>query len=178
MFELIYHGITTVYAWGVMTAIMGMGAYFTYYFAKFYPVSENCDVDKFESSKYSNLESLITKIPDGTYTECLATVKTIFEKIDLNNDQFIDRCEDAKFLYAINDKRDYAMNYAGEATLSDVQAYCKFMVIDAFDEPHEEDQFWVQNIISRVAGVFPFNYLFFSKDRGVVYWLKDAKADH
>jgi hypothetical protein len=64
------------------------------------------------------------------------------------------------------------------ATLPELQAYCKWMVIDAFDEPMETDEFWLQNLLSRMAGVFPFNFLFFTEDRGVVYWLKDKDDGH
>lgn len=177
--DLIYHGVTTVYAWTVYTFIMMAGYYFTYYFAKFHPVSETCDVDGYETSKYSSINASLASIPNGSLAECKAVMATIFEALDLNNDKMLDRCEDAKFLmFANNGDKEYATNFAGEATLPSLQAFCHTLVIDAFDQPEETDQFWMQNILSRVAGVFPFNFLFFTEDRGVVYWLKDKDDAH
>lgn len=155
------------------------GYYFSYYFAKFYPVSETCDVDSYDATDYSSFDSAFASIPDGSYDQCLSTMKSIFNSLDLDNNGQIDRCEDAKFLLWANDgNKEYAMNYSGYGNLNDLQHYCKFMVIDAFDQPDTTDYFWLQNIVSRMAGVFPFNFLFFSEDRGVVYWLKDKEDGH
>lgn len=41
--DLFYHAITTFYTWVLYSFIMFGGYYFSWYFAKFHPVSENCD---------------------------------------------------------------------------------------------------------------------------------------
>jgi len=142
-FDLLFHAITTAGAWVLYTFIMFAGYYFAFYFAKFYPVSETCDLDGFEASKYSGINAALESIPNGSLAECKAQMKTIFDALDLNNDKVLDRCEDAKFLmFANNGDKEYAMNYAGEANLPGLQKYCHSMVIDAFDQPDEGDQFW------------------------------------
>jgi hypothetical protein len=35
-------------------------------------------------------------------------MKTWFDIIDLNGDQFVDRCEDAKLLYGVGNTEEYA----------------------------------------------------------------------
>lgn len=45
----------------------------------------------------------------------------------------IDRCEDAKFLYAIGNDEDYSLLYGGYGSLPDLQKYCSYVVPDAFD---------------------------------------------
>lgn len=73
-------------------------------------------------------------IQQGTYQQCLTKIGNIFKSIDLNNDGYIDRCEDAKFLMSVNNgNKSYAMNYAGDGTLSYIQGYCDYWVLDAFD---------------------------------------------
>jgi len=45
----------------------------------------------------------------------------------------IDRCEDAKFLFAIGNTEEYSLNYGGYGTLPELQGYCATVVPDAFD---------------------------------------------
>lgn len=107
--DLFFHGITTFYSWFLYSFIMFGGYYFAYYFGKFYPVSETCDVTASDAANYGSFDSAFAAIPNGSYTDCLGTMKTIFNSLDLDNNGFLDRCEDAKFLYwANNGNAEYA----------------------------------------------------------------------
>lgn len=70
------------------------------------------------ATNYRDMEAALKTIMAGTYTECMDTMKDIFNELDLNSDGYIDRCEDAKFLMAANDgNKEYAKNFAGETSL-------------------------------------------------------------
>jgi len=168
--DLFFHGITGAYSWVIYTFIMVGGYYFAWHFGKFYPVSEDtCDVS-YDASDYASFNSAFAAIPDGTYDQCLSTMKSIFNMLDKDNNGQIDRCEDAKFLLWANDgNKEYAMNYAGYANLADLQHYCQYMVIDAFDRPMDSKTFWMEDMLSRIVGMWPIN-LFFDTDNGVVNW--------
>lgn len=139
--DLMYHSITAVYSWVLFTVIMAGGYYMVYTFGHFYPLS-NCPVTDFESSTYTNLKSQIEGLSQGTYQECLTSMEGIFNAIDLDNNGYVDRCEDAKFLMAIGNTEEYALNFTGTTNLPYLQGYCKHMVVDAFDQMEMGDQFW------------------------------------
>lgn len=159
-----------MYSYVLYSFMMVGGYYYSWYFMKFYPVPETCDIDTYDASDYSSFNSAFASIPDGTYDQCLSTMKSIFNSLDLDNNGQIDRCEDAKFLLWANDgNKEYALNYSGYGNLADLQHYCKIMVIDAFDMPMDNQKFWMESILSRVVGAWPIN-LFFDTDNGVINW--------
>ena len=177
-FDLGYHAMTLMYSWVVFTWIAVGGFLFSWMYAVFHPVSETCDLSDVDSSKYDGIESDVMGISKGTYDECKATIAKVFKAIDLNNDGYLDRCEDAKFLSVINKNEDYARKYSGDASLQSLYKVCDYYVLDAFEREDDTDYYWLQNLLSRLAGVFPFNVLFFSEDRPVVYWLSEDKDGH
>lgn len=65
-------------------------------------------------------------------------MQSIFNKMDLNGDKYIDRCENAKFLHGIGNTEDYAKNYSSAQSLPQAQEWCKYVIIDAFDTVSEE----------------------------------------
>lgn len=67
-------------------------------------------------------------------------MKEWFGELDQNKDGFIDRCEDATFLRGVGNTIEYSLNYAGEASLADVQGVCKMYVLTAFDDIAEMDK--------------------------------------
>lgn len=95
-------------------------------------------------------------------------MKKWFDQIDTNKDGLIDRCEDARFLYAIGNTEEYSLNYGGYGSLLDLQKYCDFVVPDAFDAIAEEAkaagddgslfamlaQFWPFDMILSVLGLY------------------------
>lgn len=63
---------------------------------------------------------------------------SIFNKMDLNGDHYVDRCEHAKFLRGIGNTDEYAKNYSSAGSLQQAKEWCKYLVIDAFDTVSEE----------------------------------------
>lgn len=55
-YDLIYHAFLTMHSYMLFTFIMFMGYFFSWWFAVFHPVSEVCDVEEYDSSKYSGLD--------------------------------------------------------------------------------------------------------------------------
>lgn len=84
------------------------GYVFTFQFYTFFPVPSDCEITDVSSSTYEPIKTGIPLIFEGTYAECKANMKTWFDIIDLNGDQFVDRCEDAKFLYGVGNTEEYA----------------------------------------------------------------------
>merc|ERR1712023_31839 len=93
---------------------------------------------------------------------------TYFGQIDLNNDGLIDRCEDAKFLFAgAQNTADYSLNYGGYGTLSELQHYCLYIVPNAVDVVRWEKKA-DGGIVGFLSGIWPFSE--------IVQSLKEADA--
>jgi len=147
-------------------------------YMKFKPV-ENCDLGSVDNSKYSNIVSDFEGLTQSTYTECMAVMKTTSNTIDLNNDGFIDRCENAMFLKAIGNSEEYSLNYSSSGSLLGLQEYCKVVVIDAFDTiAEEQDDDLLQTIISFASGCWPFNVLAGKNDKLIDLSVGGHDHDH
>lgn len=104
------------------------------------------------------MDAAIKSIKDGTYDECLASMKSIFQELDLNNDGYIDRCEDSKFLMSVNNGNlEYSRNFAGEISLPGLQDYCKWFVLDAFDYQQQNQVSLIDEVWKQLTGIFPIN---------------------
>lgn len=79
----------------------------------------------------------------GSYQECLDLASTFHKQVDIDGNNFIDRCEDAKFLKGIGNTEHYSLHFASSRSLPQIQQICKYVIIDAFDEPMdiEKDTF-------------------------------------
>lgn len=178
LYDLVYHSTTLVYAYTVFTTIIMGGYWFAMNYMKFKPV-ENCDLGSVDNSKYSNIVSDFEGLTQSTYTECMAVMKTTSNTIDLNNDGFIDRCENAKFLKAIGNSEEYSLNYSSSGSLLGLQEYCKVVVIDAFDTiAEEQDDDLLQTIISFASGCWPFNVLAGKNDKLIDLSVGGHDHDH
>merc|ERR1711998_61482 len=95
---------------------MGMvgGQYFAIQYAGFKPVA-NCDLSNVDESVYSNTGALIASIID--LDTCKHAYKTIFLKSDLDKNNYVSRCENAKALYGGGNTKEYALNYSAAQTL-------------------------------------------------------------
>ena len=79
--------------------------------------------------------------------------------MDIDGNNYVDRCEDAKFLKGIGNTEEYALTYATSRSLPQVLELCDYLVIDAFDEPKEEDTDFLSLLMQFISGVFPFQLL-------------------
>jgi hypothetical protein len=159
LYDLVYHSTTLVYAYTLFTTIIMGGYWFAMNYMKFKPV-ENCDMGNVNTAKYSNIVGDFKNLNQGTYDQCITVMKGVSKTIDLNEDGFIDRCENAKFLKAIGNSEEYALNYSSSGSLLELQEYCKVVVIDAFDTlKDEQEDDLLQTIISFASGCWPFNLL-------------------
>jgi hypothetical protein len=90
---IITHGLTTAYTYFVLTGISYGGYIFYLVFDPLNDTPEcNWDVD---TSHYDGVGAIIGQIKD--YESCAANIGDIFKKMDLNNDGYLERCEDANF---------------------------------------------------------------------------------
>lgn len=120
--------------------MLGAGWFYAYSgFADFKPV-KNCDLDEVDSSRYNGLVSDIESISLKSYTECQDIFKNIAKQMDIDGNNYVDRCEDAKFLKGIGNTDDYSLTYSTSRSLPQVLQLCDYLVIDAFDQPKEEDK--------------------------------------
>jgi len=69
-----------------------------------------------DKSVYADAGALLAQQVD--MPSCKSSVKAIFRMADLNSDGHISRCESAKFMYAIGNTQNYALNYNQEEALS------------------------------------------------------------
>lgn len=132
--DLLYHSITAGYSYVVLTAIMVGGYIFTYNFATFTAPLAACDLENVDKSKYAPIKNGFENLSNGNYTECLTQLQQWFTIIDLNNDQTIDRCEDAQFLFGVGNTEEYSINYSGSSGVNDMAGICMYVVPTAFDD--------------------------------------------
>jgi len=155
LYDLIFHSVTAVYSLFVLSSIMVGGYIFAFVFASFGGPIGNCDVSGAELSTYSKdgvsfVDGIIPNLNQGTLKECKENMKYMFKKIDVSGDGYIDRCEDAQFLKASGASDDYALNYAGSASLYELQNICYLLVPDAYEEAPD----FVSQIVSLFSGIF------------------------
>lgn len=119
----------------ILYGVMMLGAHWFYSysgFADFKPV-ENCDLNDVDASRYDGLVSQIEKLSLGSYDECMNVIATVAKQMDLDGNNYVDRCEDAKFLKGIGNTAEYASTYASSRSLPEVQRLCHWVIIDAFE---------------------------------------------
>lgn len=77
------------------------------------------------------------------------------KQMDIDGNNYIDRCENAKFLKGIGNTEEYSLTYASSGSLVQALQLCDYLVIDAFDEPKDENSDFMSLLIQMIAGVFP-----------------------
>jgi hypothetical protein len=155
LFDLIFHSVTAVYSLFVLSSIMVGGYVFAFIFASFGGPLNNCDLSDVDAATYSKdgvsfVDGIIPNLNQGTLQQCKDNMKLMFKAIDVNNDGYVNQCEDAKFLKAAGAPDDYALMYPGSASLYELQSYCYMIVPDAYEEMPD---FFTQ-IINMFAGIF------------------------
>lgn len=145
----------------ILYGVMILGAHWFYAesgFADFKPV-KNCDLDDVDSSRYNGLVSDIESISLKSYQECKDIFSNIAKQMDIDGNNYVDRCEDAKFLKGIGNTDEYALTYSTSRSLPQVLQLCDYLVIDAFDQPKDEDDDVMKLLMQMIAGVFPSQLL-------------------
>lgn len=130
---IITHGITTAYAYFVLTAISYGGFIF---YGVFDPLDDTpeCDWDV-DTNHYDGVSAIIGQIND--YDSCMANILFIFAKMDLNNDGYVERCEDANFQHFMGSTKEYAAKFSSEFSKSSARALCA----EGFDMPSMEHDY-------------------------------------
>lgn len=114
-YDLSYHMVTLVYSWFLYTFMIFGVHWLASQNMKFNEL-ENCDLEGLDRSHYADAANLLAQQVD--MPSCKASVKAIFRIADLDNNGHISRCESAKFMYAIGNTQNYALNYNQEEALS------------------------------------------------------------
>lgn len=179
-YDLVYHSTTLVYAYTVFTTIIFGSYYFMHHYGQFKPV-QNCDLENIDSAPFAGLVDEFKGLSQTTYDQCLDIFKRAGVAMDTNKDGLVDRCEDARFLKAIGNTDEYALNYSGSFNTAGAQQWCKVLVIDAFDTlKDEEENDLLQTIIGWAGGFWPLN-IFAGKDDKLINFNigedKDSKMD-
>ena len=154
-FDLIYHSITALYSYGVLSAFI-IGAYvFAFNFLGFGRAPADCDPANLDGVDYSYALTAIPNLGDGDYEECIEAMDKIFDIVDINKDSYIDKCEDAKFLKAYGNTDEYALEYPGMATRDDLHKICMWAVPDGFDQMHGNSM----DMMSTIMNMWPFSMI-------------------
>lgn len=107
-----------VYSWITFTSIMVGSVVFASQFIGFKDVPEDCDLTVPGEQHYANFPAIIaTEISLPT---CKVAVNQIFQIANLDKQQAISRCNNAKFLYGIGNTEEYARKYAEIKTLPNI----------------------------------------------------------
>lgn len=109
MYDIIYHYVTLAAGYMVFTVITGGAFVFGYNFLDFtHPV--NCDFNAVDSSAKNEALGLIATV--NSLEKCYEVLPKIMNLINPNNNDMMDRCEDATFLNAIGNTKEYSMKYS------------------------------------------------------------------
>lgn len=129
---LIVHLIENLYYFFVTTAISLGGMIFYYVFQPLDDTPEcNFDVN---TSHYDGVGAIIGNIKD--YETCMANIDDIFKRMDLNNDGYLQRCEDAAFQHFMGSTEEYAAKFSSEFSVASARALCA----EGFDKPYNMDK--------------------------------------
>jgi len=79
--------------------------------------------------------------------------------MDLDGNNYIERCEDAKFLKGIGNTDEYSLTYSSARTLPQAMDICNYLVIDAFDQQEKADDSLMTLIFQLANGMFPTSLL-------------------
>lgn len=127
--DIFYHFITAVYG----MFINGMSNFGSYiFFDNFININGDdgfkCDLSDANISSYSGAAAIAKNMKDRA--SCQTNIQKIFDLIDIDNDGYITRCEDAKFQFASGSTKAYALKFSSSYSRGSVNAIC----MQDFDE--------------------------------------------
>lgn len=125
---------------------------------------EDCSLQNINANnRFDNLAIQVNSLAGSTYSACLATMSSIFETIDVNNDEVIDKCEHARALAVLGNTGSYSLTYSGYGSKSYMQKKCKHITLDGFDavyEPYPDRDHVLRGLGSLATGIFPLHLFF------------------
>jgi len=125
------HGVDTYLFYFVYTSMSLFGYIF---YAVFAGVDDTPDCNwNVDDSHYDGVNAVIGQIKD--YESCIANIDDIFKRMDLNNDGYLDRCEDANFQHFMGSTKEYAAKFSSEFSVSSARKLCD----EGFDKPYDYD---------------------------------------
>lgn len=133
--DFLYHSITVAYTWLTFTAIIVGSVVFFNQFMVFKDVP-GCDVTEVQESHYDDVRTYIASQTD--LPTCKSAMQSIFRIADLDRNGWIDRCENAKFLYGIGNTAEYALSFSEIKTLPSLYQSCYVRFTDHFNSEFTE----------------------------------------
>jgi hypothetical protein len=96
---------------------------FWYYFFNLGEDNFECDLDDVPAGAYDRLPAVIGTLKDRA--SCLENILQLVEINDLNKNNIVERCEDAKLQYNFGGStREYALKYSSQYTRGAVLNIC------------------------------------------------------
>lgn len=133
--DLLYHSITALYSYVVLSSMWLGGYWFVNNFSPYgVYLGPDCDLDQVSASTYSSVQALTPTLREKSYAECQTAITNAFNTVDLDGNGIVSMCEDAKYLRGIGNTKEYAMSYPNTYSLKTVQDMCAWIVPDAFDD--------------------------------------------
>lgn len=69
-----------------------------------------CDVESVDKSAYAEIQNILPLMTD--LDSCEENIMKIFHILDLNKNNIMERCEDAKFQFAMGSSKEYALKFS------------------------------------------------------------------
>lgn len=121
--DFLYHAITSIYGFIVMSAIATGGYYFAYQFIGL-DDGFTCDLQEnvVSAATYAGIGPILAAQKDRA--SCYETIDQVFDIEDLDNDGTITRCEDATLQHAFGASADYALKFSSPFTRESFRKIC------------------------------------------------------
>jgi len=130
---LIVHGLETDFFTFVIWTISLGGFIFYLIFDPLDDTPEcNFDVD---TSHYDGVAAILSQFKD--YESCLANIDDVFNKMDLDNNGYIERCEDAAFQHFMGSTKEYAAKFSSAFSAASARALCA----ENFEKPYAKPDY-------------------------------------
>lgn len=110
-----------MYSYVVIGMIAVGGNLFGNYFMG-YDDNFECAVDEFVADDYKDFYDLAKTMKDRA--SCAKVIQQIFDIEDINNDNYVERCEDAKFQHAMGSIPYYAKKFSSAYTRDSFNQIC------------------------------------------------------
>lgn len=123
--DILYHTATGVYGMFVL-GVLNVGSYVFFY--EFNNLNTDggfgtdCDLDAESASTYAGVPAIVAQIT--SLETCLAQIQNLFNIIDVNHNNLIERCEDATFQFNMGSTKAYALKYSSQFTRGAATQLC------------------------------------------------------
>lgn len=111
------------YSYWVLSAISYGGYIFMMSYIGFDDEFDCEFADGIDQSNYSAIFPIVLSM--GNYEGCMNNIDAVFKLLDVNNDGFITRCEDAQFQYVMGDSREFALKFSAAFTPGGLSKVCR-----------------------------------------------------